>query len=446
MPMINRQRKLHQAGRIRLGEKVETKSGKTIPSKLTEFRFTSSNKALIERLAELYGGEAVAWEDAPTEGQWEVYTKARSLPVQVAPEEMSFSQWYEFWKGPECQRRCDGVNLAGTTQPCICNEHGLEGKERCRPRTRLSVMLADLKGIGMWRLDTNSEAAADELAGAFHIAKILSLKLQSDLLDATLLLEERKTVKDGETMRYVVPHLDFAVNLGELVSRAPGGPELPSGNLTPVTSEPVGTFAQQLDAVNEPKKARRSTKQHLPATGRTRALSSAEAGELRAEVEALAASASCDLHAANKELEDRNFPPIPQMSVLILKQAKRIYESHGAKIDQEGGPIQPSIAPPGPPEGEAAGSVPALGSDDANGLADSEPSFGQAELVNQLSPEMAAKIDILRSALETCKGYSSEEGMIGWVNLSLVPHVSSLDEIPESKIDELIVAAEEEPF
>ena len=38
-PIISLQRRLREAGRIRLGEKVATKNGKTAPSTLSEFRF-----------------------------------------------------------------------------------------------------------------------------------------------------------------------------------------------------------------------------------------------------------------------------------------------------------------------------------------------------------------------------------------------------------------------
>ena len=151
--IIGIQRRLAEAGRIRIGEKVQAtrKDGTTTsrPAKLEEFRITSQHKPFLDALAKTYGGRVVKWDDAPTGQQWELRTTAKSLNVIVPPSDMSFSQSYELWSGGGCSRRCDGVTNSILQCPCVCDPENRE----CKPHTRLSVMFAELPGSGMWRLD-----------------------------------------------------------------------------------------------------------------------------------------------------------------------------------------------------------------------------------------------------------------------------------------------------
>lgn len=263
MSIIGLQRRLAPAGRIRIGEQVPTSGGKTRPSKLSAFRFTSSNRRAIEAVAALYGGEAAEWAGAPTEGQWEVCSESSEIPVVVPPERMAFSQAYEVWSGGGCKRRCDGQFDQISDGPCLCDPENRE----CKPYTRLSVMLAKLSGIGLWRLDTKGWFAAEELGGSFEIADMLSKSLGRSVLPGILRLEQRVTKKDGKTNKFAVPVLDFDVDMGALAlgyTTTPSGemvpvnatPERPS--LTPVPSDeaPVPTVSQQLAEAGAPVRAR----------------------------------------------------------------------------------------------------------------------------------------------------------------------------------------------
>ena len=62
MTIITLQRRLHEAGRIRLGEKVAMGAGKSLPSRLDSFRFTSQNEGAIKAIAAIYGGTPPAVE------------------------------------------------------------------------------------------------------------------------------------------------------------------------------------------------------------------------------------------------------------------------------------------------------------------------------------------------------------------------------------------------
>ena len=65
-PIIDLQRGIAEAGRIRIGQQVPAGNGKTRPAKLDAFRLTSPDRRRIEDAAVLFGGVVTPWE-APAE-------------------------------------------------------------------------------------------------------------------------------------------------------------------------------------------------------------------------------------------------------------------------------------------------------------------------------------------------------------------------------------------
>lgn len=290
MPIIALQRRHHQIGRIRIGVQVPvngtTKGGKpkTRPVKLETFRLTSSDKRAIDAAAALYGGEAHPWEEQ--EGQFEVITDTNELSIAIPPDG-ELSQWYELWSGGGCVRRCDGQWEQIGDQACVCDP---ENERDCSPHTRLSVVLTDLPGMGMWRLDTQGWYAATELAGTINL--LAAAADRGTFLPARLRLEQRQVKRPGQALRkFAVPVVDLDVPLLQvpaLISgsaRAALGPapavalapnpetgELPAApgrGLTPVPETLMGpTVADQVKAAEEPRSRSRESTPKLPATGR----------------------------------------------------------------------------------------------------------------------------------------------------------------------------------
>lgn len=224
MPIINLQRRQTEVGRIRLGtsQTGTSSSGKAFnrPVKLETFRFTSPSKALIEQVAALYGGQPEQW--APQGGGsvvWQVFTEAKSVPVVVPPN--SVSQWYEHWTGGVCQRRCDGQRDVIADQPCQCSPE--PDARECKPTTRISLMLAEVPGIGVWRLESHGFYAATELPA---VAELLAAA--GGYIGGRLELEERtvKRSKAGgggvETRRWMVPVLHVDAPPAELLAIGAG--------------------------------------------------------------------------------------------------------------------------------------------------------------------------------------------------------------------------------
>ena len=69
--VLQQQRRAYEVGRIRIGVQIpiEGKPGRTRPSKLGVFRFTSRDEYAIRAVGALYNGKIKRWEGAPTDDQ-----------------------------------------------------------------------------------------------------------------------------------------------------------------------------------------------------------------------------------------------------------------------------------------------------------------------------------------------------------------------------------------
>lgn len=207
-PLIELQRRLAEAGRIRMGEKTE----KGAPKRLNTWRITSPDKDLIEQAAALYGGTPQPWQ-SPTGPQHEVVTTTAELPVLVMPG-YSFTQTYEFRTSPTLvERRCDGLEMADGA-PCLCNANGLDGDDACDLLTRLTVALPELTTLLGWRLESKGDNAARELLASMDL--IRGVAGGRPFVPAKLRIVERRGNVNGQAVRFVVPVIDVQVRYQEL--------------------------------------------------------------------------------------------------------------------------------------------------------------------------------------------------------------------------------------
>lgn len=220
MPILDIQKRARELGRIRIGQVVPTQSGKTRPEKLDRFRLTSHSRPLLEKVAELYGGEVREW--TPQGGgakAWEVITDSKRLPIMVPPQPVS--QWYEFWTAGGCKHRCDGRTNVLTDELCDPEDYGHKEAIQ-RPTTRLNVVLRDVEGIGVWRLETHGFNAAVELPDAAEF-----LAQAGGYVNGWVSLEPRTSkaeVPDGQggtkvqTRHFHVPIIEIDVTPAELMA------------------------------------------------------------------------------------------------------------------------------------------------------------------------------------------------------------------------------------
>lgn len=215
-----RQKQLAEVGRIRLGQRVPGNNGRPRPEKLQTLRFTSAARHLIEEVARQYGGEVRNWQGS-SGPEFEVITTVSQVPVYLARQKID--PWYEMWGAGVMQRRCDGITEIKRNTPCLCasvkaSAHAagrdLKPGEVCKPTTRASVMLADVPGFGVWRVDSHGINAATKGLGG-QIADWIATLPDNVRVPAQLMMvphkEKHLIIKNGqekvETYEFMVPML-----------------------------------------------------------------------------------------------------------------------------------------------------------------------------------------------------------------------------------------------
>ena len=217
-PIHQMRRQMPEQGRIRIGKK----GARGAPQRLSTFRFTSHDELAIREIARRYGGDPTPWSDGPRAGEWEVISNAARVPVLLPPAPLGEGELatpiYEMWSGGGCLRRCDGEvakvpdGESVAECACICLAKGIM---ECKPKTRLIVILREIRFGGGWRIESGGWTAATELPGMVDML----LELQSrGIIAGELVLREEKRVKNGRTTKWMVPMLTAEASADELTA------------------------------------------------------------------------------------------------------------------------------------------------------------------------------------------------------------------------------------
>lgn len=216
VPVRSLSMRLPEAGRIRIGtsEKAKSRKGTEFdrPVKLDRFRFTSPDPTALQQVADLYGGTVVPWtHQRAAAGQFDLTTDAREIRVALPPDPLGGSPLYELWEGGGCQRRCDGETceliVSGPDGPdlqqvpCPCDA---KSELACKVTTHLSVLLPEIRFVGVWRLTSHGWNAAQELPGMVELIRSLQ---DRGIVRGVLRVEARHTVTGGQTRDFMVPVL-----------------------------------------------------------------------------------------------------------------------------------------------------------------------------------------------------------------------------------------------
>jgi len=251
MTILGITQRFRELGRIRCGERVDIGGGKSRPGKLEKFRLTSSNASIMNSVAEIYGGEVSDWE-APTGNQFQVYVDKDSLDILIPPIPSAISQAWEMWgRGKGILRRCDGEFEQTKDIACICLTEidGKDGVQRkCKPTTRLNVILPQIEGLGIWRLETGSFNAAAELPPVVELLRNAAVQMQRPV-KAMLRLEQRQRKSGEGTRNFAVPVVDVGETL-ESIMLTPG--VLAGPSMVELGAAPVHPDRPELPALPEP--------------------------------------------------------------------------------------------------------------------------------------------------------------------------------------------------
>lgn len=205
--ILSMQRQARELGRLRTGY-TDTTGNKARPARSDTWIITSHAEHYVTAAAQAWGGDVEQWD--PLGGgaqQWRVTTDTATLDAILPPGD-PLTQAYELWSGGGCARRCDGITETLSDRPCLCRaEHGDEFHTQpkgrvCAATTRLNVFLPDLPDVGVWRVETHSYYAAQEIAGAVDL--IRSAVGPDAVIPIRLRIEQRQRKAEGRTKNFPV--------------------------------------------------------------------------------------------------------------------------------------------------------------------------------------------------------------------------------------------------
>lgn len=201
--IITLQRQARELGRLRTG----LTDGKR-PVRSETWIVTSHAEHYVKAAAAEWGGTPEPWQPQGSgASQFRVITETACLDAILPPGD-PLSQSYELWSRGGCQRRCDGMTEQLSDAPCLCTaEHGDAWHEKpkgevCSAHTRLNVILPQMPDIGVWRMETGSFYAANEIAA--HVDLIRNATRGEIAVPIRLRIEQRQRVADGKTKKFPV--------------------------------------------------------------------------------------------------------------------------------------------------------------------------------------------------------------------------------------------------
>lgn len=250
----NMQQQARELGRLRTGWSVphaDPRKG-PVPVKSKYWVLTSHAEHYLHAAAELWGGDVEPWQpQGAGPEQFKLITKTEKLDALLPPGD-PLSQYNEMWNRGGCLRRCDGETELLSRRPCLCaREFGedwhLRPKEDvCSTTSRISVVLPDMPDMGVWRCETHSFYAANELAGT--VGLVLSGTGGKGLVPVTLRIEPRKRVANGKTKHFPVVVVELR---GVTPRQALTGPLPTAVALDPTSAPRLALEAARPDYVGE---------------------------------------------------------------------------------------------------------------------------------------------------------------------------------------------------
>ena len=234
------QKRLTEVGRIRMGEKQGNR-----PVKLDNFRITSPNQSILGEVADRYGGNVTPWDD-----QYQVNITADEIKILLPMGDGIFSEWYEEWSRGGIQKRCTGEYDEVRDCPCDC----VPGDRMCKPTSRLSMWLPEIESLGVWMLSSTGYNANAELGGTVQALQDAARALGRPV-KATLSLEQRKKVSEGQTRRFAVPVIQPREPVERILEATQGTQHrLPAADRPdiPAIAPPPDDFADEPEESDEP--------------------------------------------------------------------------------------------------------------------------------------------------------------------------------------------------
>lgn len=212
------QRQARELGRLRSGYTDGRR-----PVRSETWIVTSPAEHYVEAAAAEWGGKPEKWQPLGNGAQqWRVITEAVAIDAIMPPGD-PLSQCYEMWNRGGCARRCDGITDLLGDQPCVCRaQFGDTFYEQpkdkvCSATTRLNVILPQMPDVGVWRMETHSHWAANEIAA--HVDLVRTATGGDRAVPIRLRIEQRQRVAGGKTKKFPVVAVELrGVTAGQVLA------------------------------------------------------------------------------------------------------------------------------------------------------------------------------------------------------------------------------------
>jgi hypothetical protein len=220
--ILTLQRQIRELGRLRTGLMDGNR-----PVRSGTWVISSHSEDYVRAAATVWGGTPEKWQPQGNgAAQWRVVTTASVIDAILPPGD-PLSQSLELWNRGGCARRCDGITENLSDSPCLCRAqfgddfHEQRAGTVCSMTTRLNVMLPEMPDFGVWRAETHSYYAANELAGS--VDTIRGLVGPQAMVPVRLRIEQRTRVAEGKTKQFPVVVLELrGVTSGQLLAGGEG--------------------------------------------------------------------------------------------------------------------------------------------------------------------------------------------------------------------------------
>lgn len=185
------------------------KTGKLEPTTLSEWRLTTGEPEIADKVSELYGGEVAEW-DTPKDDCLQVLTNAKAIPIVVSGSD-AIEDRLILWGRSGPIHECDGrfhlspPELAG--QECDCPDLLMDRKALARsgrgpaPHVSLTFRLADDYDLGVAKFTSTSW----DLLVSLHSVRNALDSIGGEALCSLSLELVEYTTKKGRFVSYYKP-------------------------------------------------------------------------------------------------------------------------------------------------------------------------------------------------------------------------------------------------
>jgi hypothetical protein len=202
-------------GRFRSGRLVLV-NGKETPESLNEWRVTTGDPVVADRIAELMGGEPESWV-TDKEDNLQILTDSASVQIVIEPDGVDAS-FKQFVPGAGMVHHCDGYEYLSPDEdkgkacgcPSLVAERKFEAQKMRGPKPSIDITfrLADDMGLGIWRFNSGSWSLVNELGKLFaELDKYPGQQIRASLTIKNVSYVPSKGPRAGQTVSYNVPDI-----------------------------------------------------------------------------------------------------------------------------------------------------------------------------------------------------------------------------------------------